>query len=294
MAEEQAPRVSKYQKFDVQRIHRSRILTAPYNPRSISRDNQMRLAQKLEEVGLIETLVWNRRTGTLVSGHQRLTILDVLEGTEDYELDVAVVDLSGKQEREMNVFLNNQSVQGTWDRDALAQLLRECDADYEAMGFDIRDMQLLLPDVYDEITAAAELSEEGADVLELLRYEEHLDAEKREREREQRRALKAEEAITITAVFANSRERDRFLGELGFDTSRYIDGRRLATLLGLGDLRVTRTRPGDEAALPSPPPLPPASAPRSTGDESADAASWEAASSVDQSEAASSTDPTAP
>lgn len=44
-------------------------------------------------------LVWNRRTGILVSGHQRLKALDALEGTEDYELTVSVIDVDDLERR---------------------------------------------------------------------------------------------------------------------------------------------------------------------------------------------------
>jgi hypothetical protein len=101
-----------------------------------------KLEANLKKVGLLDTLVVNRRTGHMVSGHQRLACLDALEGKADYFLDVAVVDLTAKQEREQNVFFNNPSAQGTWDVHALGALLKE-GLEIEATGFDRIDLEVL-------------------------------------------------------------------------------------------------------------------------------------------------------
>ncbi len=79
------------QKFVSERIHRSKIKNAPYNPRSIDDHARKKLHHNLKKKGLLDALVWNKRTGNLVSGHQRLSILDDLSATgDDYTLDFAV------------------------------------------------------------------------------------------------------------------------------------------------------------------------------------------------------------
>ncbi len=118
---------SKFQRFDVERWHRSRIQGAPYNPRTLSDAARAKLRANLDVdaggVGLLDPLTVNRRTGNLVSGHQRLAILDALEGREDYSIDVSVVELSDKQEREQNIFFNQRGAQGDWDAKLLGQML---------------------------------------------------------------------------------------------------------------------------------------------------------------------------
>ena len=88
------------QKFKIKRIHREQLKEAEYNPRFIDGEAKKRLSKNIKNVGLLETLVWNERTGNLISGHQRLSILDKIEKGTDYYLDVAVVDLDEVSEKE--------------------------------------------------------------------------------------------------------------------------------------------------------------------------------------------------
>jgi len=61
-------KISKYQKFEAVTIHRSEIKNADYNPRKIADHAQKGLRKSLKQNGLVETLVWNKRTGNLVGG----------------------------------------------------------------------------------------------------------------------------------------------------------------------------------------------------------------------------------
>lgn len=70
----------------------------------------------------------------LVGGHQRLACIDALEGNDQFLLDVSMVDLDDKQEREANLMLNNLELQGEWDLPLLAQVLPEISID--AAGFE--------------------------------------------------------------------------------------------------------------------------------------------------------------
>jgi ParB-like chromosome segregation protein Spo0J len=121
--------LSKHQKFEVQRLHRSQIKRAAYNPRSIDDWAAKKLRQALEKFGLVEPLIWNKRTGNLVGGHQRLTALDTLDahdgGTGDFSLDMSVVDVTEKREKALNVVLNNPTLQGDYDLGALRALIGE-------------------------------------------------------------------------------------------------------------------------------------------------------------------------
>lgn len=60
------------QQFEYGTVKRSQIKFADYNPRIIDESNQKKLVKAIRENGLIEPLVWNKRTGVLVGGHQRL------------------------------------------------------------------------------------------------------------------------------------------------------------------------------------------------------------------------------
>jgi ParB-like chromosome segregation protein Spo0J len=100
----------------------------------------------LDKYGLVEPLVWNRRTGNLVGGHQRLAILDEEEGKE-YELTVSAIDVDAETEKKINVFLNNTSAMGSWDQDALEKLVLDLAQGsplvIEDLGFDPVELQLL-------------------------------------------------------------------------------------------------------------------------------------------------------
>lgn len=138
---------TQHQQFEMVAMLRSTIKEHPKNPRIIREAAKKKLKEKMSDVGLLQPVVVNKRSGYLLSGHQRLSTLDSLEkykpGKNDYELDVAVVDLDEKTELEMLVFFNNPSAQGDWQNDLLAEINIECGVSFDAMGFDNLDVNLL-------------------------------------------------------------------------------------------------------------------------------------------------------
>jgi ParB-like chromosome segregation protein Spo0J len=130
--------LSTYQTFEMATIHRSKLLNATYNPRTLSPAQKRRLKKIIAKHGLVAPIVWNVRTGNIVGGHQRISILDSLEGKGDYSLTVAQIDVDDKQEKEINLALNNQMAQGEWDLAKLEPLMRE--VDLEGTGFDQADL----------------------------------------------------------------------------------------------------------------------------------------------------------
>lgn len=138
---------SKHQKYEIATMWRSEIKEHPKNPRLIDERAQKNLRNKMREVGLLQPLIVNQRTGYLLGGHQRLAVLDKEEryqdGKNDYELDVSLVDIDTKAELEMLVFLNNPSAQGTWDKDLLAELNIDFGVSFGGMGFDKLDVDLM-------------------------------------------------------------------------------------------------------------------------------------------------------
>ncbi len=91
------------------------------------------LKRSLAELGNLQPITWNRRTGHVVGGHQRIKCLFAL-GHE--ETDVWEVDLSPEQEIAANLALNNAA--GTFVEEEVAQLLAELsetDIALEITGF---------------------------------------------------------------------------------------------------------------------------------------------------------------
>ena len=120
--------------MNVKPIDIERINPAPYNPRvdlKPSDPRYARIVKSLDAFGLVEPLVWNKRTGHLVGGHQRLK---VLRARGDRKVPVSVVDLPLEKEKALNLALNKAS--GEWDRDALAGLLAELST-ADDLGFDL-------------------------------------------------------------------------------------------------------------------------------------------------------------
>ena len=141
--------VTRLQQFTIERTSRSAFLPHPKNPRTISGESYKRLKDKLTTVGMMQPIVVNRRTGFVLSGHQRLSIMDKEERyskdtqVNDYELDVAFVDVDEKVEKEVMVFFNNPAAMGDWDKDILADLHLSFGIDFEQMGFDANDVDML-------------------------------------------------------------------------------------------------------------------------------------------------------
>ena len=97
------------------------------------------LRRSIEELGMLDPIVWNRRTGTVIGGHQRLSVLEDLGYTS---APCFVVDLSPEQEKQANVRLN--SIAGEWDYDMLADLLSGFSSDeIAAADLDAKDLQEL-------------------------------------------------------------------------------------------------------------------------------------------------------
>ena len=122
----------------IQKIPISQINPAPYNPRLDLKPEDpeyQKLEQSITNFGYVEPIVWNRQTGNLVGGHQRLKIL-IAQGLT--EVEVSVVDLPTEKEKALNLALNK--IQGRWDEQKLAIILDELvklpDFDEGLSGFD--------------------------------------------------------------------------------------------------------------------------------------------------------------
>ena len=137
-------------RFVVEHVQRAKLVNAPYNPRRITNKARQKLTAGMEKHGLLQPLIWNKRTGNIVSGHQRIAILDDIKGTKDYSIPCAVIDMDEKQEKEANILLNNDSAGGDWDVGALESILKE-NLDIEATGFDSGDLyDLFEEDIFTE------------------------------------------------------------------------------------------------------------------------------------------------
>ncbi|MCY1563836.1 ParB N-terminal domain-containing protein [Staphylococcus pettenkoferi] len=130
----------------IERMKLDDLTPANYNPRvelNEDDDEYQKIKASLEQFGYVDPIIYNKRTNTIVGGHQRYTVLKDL-GYD--EADVSVVDLDEQDEKALNVALNK--VEGEWDRDKLKELLSELEEDKLTLtGFDEDELDSLLNDV---------------------------------------------------------------------------------------------------------------------------------------------------
>ena len=199
---------SKYQAYETETISRDMIKNAPYNPRIMDPKSKKRLKQAIAKHGLVAALTWNKRTGNLVGGHQRLEQLDALEKNKDYELTVCVVDVDEREEAALNVQLNNPSMQGEWDLDKLANMTEEFDLDLsEDFGFTESDIDFMFEgdDRFSQLFNTQESEDVRGDI------EKVKEARKKGMERVKERG---EINWYTTIVFDTEKDRDAFMKEI--------------------------------------------------------------------------------
>lgn len=218
--------VSKFQNFETETIRRDQIQNAEYNPRIMDEDAKKRLRKSIRESGLVSALTWNRRTGNLVGGHQRLEQLDALEKSGDYELTVCVIDVDEREEAKLNVQLNNSDSQGDWDLERLALMTEEFDLSLSEMGFSDNSAQFLF-DGDERFTALFDTPEADAEKGKLRAIKEDR-ANMRERHKEE-----SEIDFFTVIVFANEEERKSFHREIHVPLSeQYVTQEQVYRLRG--------------------------------------------------------------
>ena len=76
------------------------LLPAEYNPRKDLKPGDLeyeKLKRSIEQFGYVEPVIWNKATGRVVGGHQRLKVLMDMGITE---VDCVVVDMPEDKECE--------------------------------------------------------------------------------------------------------------------------------------------------------------------------------------------------
>ena len=123
------------------------LLPAEYNPRKDLKPGDPeyeKLKRSIIEFGYVDPVIWNKRTGRVVGGHQRLKIL---KDSGIKELECVVVDLTEEKEKALNIALNK--ISGDWDKDKLALLITDLqgtDLDVSLTGFDAEELDDLFRD----------------------------------------------------------------------------------------------------------------------------------------------------
>jgi DNA modification methylase len=142
------------------------LLPADYNPRKDLRPGDPeydKLKRSIEQFGYVEPVIWNKVTGCVVGGHQRLKVLIDMGITE---VECVVVDMDVEKEKALNIALNK--ISGEWDKEKLALLIADlqgADFDVSLTGFDPTELDDLFKDSIndgihdDDFDVEAELKE---------------------------------------------------------------------------------------------------------------------------------------
>lgn len=190
-------------------IKRSEIKNAPYNPRFITEKNRRKLKANLLKNGLMGGIVWNKRTGNLVSGHQRLNIIDTVYKKADYAIPVTVVDFDLETEKKQNIALNNKEMQGDYDLEKLRELMCSME-DTEDTGFSQTDTLQMFGEgmryTDDDYKAAAQQAEEVAETFRKIR----------------KMAESSEDNFYSVIVWKESTQRKMFLNTIGLEENKFF------------------------------------------------------------------------
>ncbi len=123
------------------------LLPAEYNPRKDLKPGDPeyeKLKRSIEQFGYVEPVIWNKTTGHVVGGHQRLKVL-LNMGITDVEC--VIVEMDEEKEKALNIALNK--ISGEWDKDKLALVIADlqgADFDVSLTGFDPAELDDLFKD----------------------------------------------------------------------------------------------------------------------------------------------------
>lgn len=136
----------------------------PRNPRKISEEQKMMLKKSLQEFGDLSGIVFNRKSGVLVGGHQRIHSLPEQpyitisarypEGSRTGTVAEGFIEIEGEKhkyrevewddvkEKAAMIAANKQG--GEWDFPGLTELITELDAeniDLDLIGFEDKELE---------------------------------------------------------------------------------------------------------------------------------------------------------
>lgn len=211
---------NELERFTVETINRRELKKSEYNPRKISDENRERLREIIQRNGLVAPIVVNKRNMHIVSGHQRVGVMDEINNGKDYEMQVAFIDVDEKKEKEINVALNNENAMGYFDYEKLTEIFKMPDIDVKAAGFSVAD-------VYKVLGRPAELMNED-EIVELAdKYRSQEDR------KDKKKSTKKEDEYDFYCIllFESNAAREAFFKKIGREENKYVDVSELETCL---------------------------------------------------------------
>ncbi len=207
---------------------RSEIHPAPYNPRTISDTALANIRRNIKKIGLLGGVVVNLATMNIVSGHQRVTVLDQLHKynpdthENDYQFRCETIDVDEKTEKEQNIFMNSHNAQGEFDWDKM-QLIIE-DIDIKAAALDDSDLRLI--DIKLPEADKGDNDQILTDIVAFQKpYEERKAAIKEAKAAQREKAAERSQTSYFVVRFDSVENKEYFLERFGYDPSdEYVQG----------------------------------------------------------------------
>ena len=206
-------------RWETKLVSRTQMKNAPYNARTITPQAMKKLKQNLESMGLMGGIIWNERTGNLVSGHQRLKLIDAAEGTDNYEVMVTVVDLDEIEEKAQSIFLNNTYAMGDFDDKKLEALLMEVNNTIQTGFSESEQIQL-----FGRPVGMRSVEEYEKAALQDIKDQLALD-----KMRERNNKAQTGDFYCVL-VFRDVRERDGQVERIGLEPNKFYDGNEFLRL----------------------------------------------------------------
>ena len=134
--------------MEIVKMKLSELNPAAYNPRKELKPGDPayeKLKASILSFGNVEPIVWNRSTGNVIGGHQRLRVLMDLGVSES---EISVVELTEVDEKRLNIALNK--ITGEWDDEKLTALLADITAggaDVYSAGFDDQELSSMFAEL---------------------------------------------------------------------------------------------------------------------------------------------------
>jgi DNA modification methylase len=133
--------------MQIEKLKTELLIPADYNPRKDLKPGDPeyeKLKRSIEQFGYVEPVIWNKTTGHVVGGHQRLKVLLNMGITE---VECVVIEMDEEKEKALNIALNK--ISGDWDKDKLALLIADlqgADFDVSLTGFEPAELDALFKD----------------------------------------------------------------------------------------------------------------------------------------------------
>jgi len=138
--------------MNIEKVKLEKLIPAKYNPRmELTEENESykRIKASIEEFGMVDPLIVNKRNMVIIGGHQRFNVLKDLNYKE---VDCILLDLDEKQEKRLNLALNKNA--GFWDERKLEDLFNELELTEEelfATGFTTEEIENLKTDFIEDL-----------------------------------------------------------------------------------------------------------------------------------------------